>query len=186
MSENGETWPPGKPIMEPFSAATPGRASGCFMSSFQVIGLPYEPFAQLFALPDGELRKLNAQRVVADSRPGYPCRVSLTDAEIGEELLLLPYQHQPAQSPYRAFGPIFVRKHAIQRTIEPGVIPEYVGTRLMSIRAYDALHQMIDATACPGSESAAAIRSMFSNPAVGYLHLHNANRGCFSCTVQRA
>jgi len=156
------------------------------MTSFQLFGLPYDPFAQLFKLPDGELRKINAKRVFADSKPGYPCRVSLTDAEIGEELLLLPYAHQPAQSPYQASGPIFVRKDAMQRTVEPGVIPDYVRTRLMSARAYDASHQMIDATVCPGSETEAAIQQMFSNPAVAYLHLHNANRGCFSCTVHRA
>jgi hypothetical protein len=156
------------------------------MVSFQLVGLPYEPFAQLFALPDDELHARNAKRVFADSKPGYPCRVSLADADIGEELLLLPYQHQPAQSPYRASGPIFVRKHAIQRTIEPGLVPDYVGSRLMSARAYDALHQMIDATVCAGSETPAVIRRMFSNPVVSYLHLHNANRGCFSCSVQRA
>ncbi|MGA2342381.1 MAG: DUF1203 domain-containing protein [Steroidobacteraceae bacterium] len=156
------------------------------MASFQLAGIPYEPFAPLFALSDSELRKINAKRVVADSEPGYPCRVSLTDARIGEELLLLPYEHQPAQSPYKSSGPIFVRKDAVQKTVDPGGIPDYVRTRLMSVRAYDAAHQMTDAAVCAGSEAASVIQRMFSSAAVEYIHLHNANRGCFSCTVHRA
>ncbi|MGO9930735.1 MAG: DUF1203 domain-containing protein [Steroidobacteraceae bacterium] len=27
---------------------------------------------------------------------------------------------------------------------------------------------------------------MFSSKEVAYIHLHNANRGCFSCAVNRA
>ena len=156
------------------------------MAPFQLAGIPYEPFAPLFALSDSELRKINAKRVVADSEPGYPCRVSLTDARIGEELLLLPYEHQPAQSPYKSSGPIFVRKDAVQKTVDPGGIPDYVRTRLMSVRAYDAAHQMTDAAVCAGSEAAAAIERMFTSAGAAYIHLHNANRGCFSCTVHRS
>ena len=79
-----------------------------------------------------------------------------------------------------------MRKSATQACIEPGVIPDYVRTRLMSVRAYNATHQMSDATVCPGSEASEAIRRMFGDEAVAYIHLHNANRGCFSCTVNRA
>jgi hypothetical protein len=32
---------------------------------------------------------------------GFPCRVSLVDAEIGESVLLVNYEHLPAASPYR-------------------------------------------------------------------------------------
>ena len=31
---------------------------------------------------------LAIERVIADGKPGYPCRVSLQDAEIGEKVLL--------------------------------------------------------------------------------------------------
>lgn len=156
------------------------------MNSFQLVGLPFEPFSPLFALSDAALAERNARRVVATANPGYPCRVSLADAEIGEELLLLPFEHQPADSPYKASGPIFVRKAAVQARIEPGVIPDYVRIRLLSVRAYDAGHLMTDATVCPGAEAATAIQKMFSSDEVAYIHLHNANRGCFSCAVHRA
>ena len=44
---------------------------------------------------------------------------------------------------------------------------------------------MIDALVCAGSAAAAAIQKMFSRDDVAYIHLHNANRGCFSCAVNR-
>src|ERR1700689_3177692 len=124
---DGESWAPTMPL-------------GCVMPSFQLVGLPFELFSGYFSLSDSELRDLCMQRVVATEQPGFPCRVSLSGAAVGEELLLLPYVHQPEDSPYRASGPIFVRKCAEQRVMEPGVVPDYVRLRLMSVRAYDASH----------------------------------------------
>jgi hypothetical protein len=155
------------------------------MSSFQLVGLPFEPFAPLFGLSDAELLVRNARRVFAATKPGYPCRVSLADAEIGDELLLLPFEHQPARSPYKSSGPIFVRKAAVQAQVEPGVVPDYVRTRLISVRAYDTQHLMTDALVCAGSDAAAAIQKTFGRDDVAYIHLHNANRGCFSCAAHR-
>jgi hypothetical protein len=155
------------------------------MTSFEILGLPAAPFAPLFSLPEAELSKIQARRVLATATPGFPCRVSLTDAEVGEELLLLPYAHQPADSPYRASGPIFVRKGARQASIEPGVIPDCVARRLISVRAYDGADHMSAAAVCPGAEVAAEILRLFADPSVAYIHLHNANRGCFSCAVRR-
>jgi hypothetical protein len=140
----------------------------------------------LFSLDDHELAELHARRVIATEKPGFPCRVSLADAEIGEELLLLPFAHQPARSPYKASGPIFVRKAGRQRTLAAGVIPDYVRLRLMSVRAYDAGDLMIDAAVCEGKDVGSAILGMFDNSQAAYIHLHNAKRGCFSCRVNRA
>ena len=155
------------------------------MSSFQLLGLPAESFAPLFALPDQELIRRGMRRVVADRNHGFPCRVSLVDAEVGEELCLLPFEHQPAATPYRASGPIFVRRNASQRVLAPGEVPDYVLSRLISVRAYDAQHQMIDASVCDGPTVAAEIERQFGDARVDYIHLHNARRGCFSCLVRR-
>ena len=155
------------------------------MASFQLTGISPAPFAPLFALSDEELSRIPAQRLFADAKPGFPCRVSLADADIGDELLLLPFEHQPAASPYRASGPIFVRRAAVRAVLPPGLVPDYVRTRLMSVRAYDASHQMIGASVTPGSEVARVIEAMFSGPEAAYIHLHNAARGCFSCAVHR-
>jgi hypothetical protein len=155
------------------------------MTSFRLVGLPLKEFSPLWALSDSALAERNIRRVVATSKPGYPCRVSLADAEIGEELLLLSFEHQSAKSPYRSSGPIFVRKAAVPANLEPGVIPDYIRRRLISVRGYDFSHLMTDATVCAGNDTASVIQKMFTSNEVAYIHLHNANRGCFSCAVNR-
>ncbi len=156
------------------------------MTSFQLVGLDAAHFEPLFALPDAELAALGAVRRVADESPGYPCRISLQDAHLGEELLLLPFVHQPALSPYQASGPIYVRRGARQQRLPVNTVSGYVTTRLMSARAYDATHMIIDAAVCEGRVVAVEILRLFNNPQVAYIHLHNAKRGCFSCRVERA
>lgn len=154
--------------------------------SFQLVGIDHQPFEPLFQLPDEALARLGAMRQVATAQPGFPCRVSLEDAQIGDELLLLPYWHQPAASPYRASGPIYVRRGATRRTLPVGEVPRYVSTRLISLRAYDATHMMVAAAVSEGPHVAQQIVQFFAEPRTAYVHLHNARRGCFSCHAQRA
>ena len=156
------------------------------MRSFQIVGLPAEPFAPLFTLSDRELAEMGARRVVAEESGRYPCRISLVDVEKGAELLLMPWCHQPGKSPYKASGPIYVRKGAQQQILDVGHVPEYVSSRLISVRAYDAEDMIIDADICDGRNVAAEIENQFANAEVRYIHLHNAKRGCYSCLVRRA
>jgi Protein of unknown function (DUF1203) len=71
-------------------------------NSFQITALPKAQFEHLFSLSDNESAALRARRVTATTKPGFPCRVSLADAEVGEEVILVNYEHQSADSPYRA------------------------------------------------------------------------------------
>ncbi len=155
-------------------------------AKFQLVGLAREPFEYLFELSDDELRKHGAVRCITTENPGFPCRVSLEDAEVGEELLLLPYMHQPAASPYRASGPIFIRRNARQSRVPAGEIPSYVSRRLMSVRAYDSEDIMVEASVCEGTLAAGELERLFGDGAVAYVHLHNAKQGCFSCAVVKA
>ena len=155
------------------------------MPSFQIVGLSPAPFEPLFALPTDELAARGIRRVRAAAGTGYPCRVSLADAEAGDELLLLPFEHQPANSPYHASGPIYVKVGARPRTIAVGEVPEYVRRRQISLRAYDADDMIVNAEVCDGESVGAQIERLFADPLVRYLHLHNAKRGCYSCLVRR-
>lgn len=153
--------------------------------SFQIHALAMAPFELLFALSDQELAGVRASRMTVDSKPGFPCRVSLADAEIGETIILLNFKHQPAETPYQATHAIFVRENAEQAFPEVGEVPESLASRLMSIRAYDNNHCLVDADAVDGSCLSASITAMFRNTEIGYLHLHNAKQGCFAARVTR-
>ena len=155
------------------------------MSSFRLVGLSADNFEPFFAMNDAELSELGARRVVADEAVGFPCRVSLVDADVGDELLLLPFDHLLTRSPYRACGPVFVRRGARRAVLEAGEIPPYVTRRWMSVRAYDAGDMMIAADVCDGSDVRGVIERFIADPAVSFVHLHNAKRGCFSCRVER-
>ena len=156
-------------------------------ATFQLSGLPVEPFAPLFGADTAILARHGARRMIADSDHGYPCRVSLRDARAGEVVLLLPYTHQPADSPYRAAGPIFVREDACPSRPDPGQLPAYITSRVhVSLRAYDVDHMLCAAGVCSGAETAAAIERTWNDPRAAYLHLHNAAWGCYLGRVDRA
>ena len=155
------------------------------MSSFRLVGLSAENFEPFFAMSDDELAALGARRVVADEAFGFPCRVSLDDAAAGDELLLLPFEHLGTRSPYRASGPVFVRKGARRAVLAPGELPPYVTRRWMSVRAYDADDMMVAADVCDGSDLRGVLERLLADEAVAFVHLHNARQGCFSCRVER-
>ncbi len=153
--------------------------------SFRATGLCLSPFEALFGLDDAELARRGMRRMVADSKPGFPCRVSLEDAEPGERLILLPFEHHDADSPYRASGPIFVREQAREAFDRVGVVPPVLRGRLLSLRAYDEAGLMVDADIVTGDEVEAVIGRFFARDEVSYLHVHNAKRGCFACRIDR-
>ena len=155
------------------------------MSTFRLVGLSAENFEPFFAMSDDELAALGARRVVADEAFGFPCRVSLDDAAAGDELLLLPFEHLGTRSPYRASGPVFVRKGARRAVLAPGELPPYVTRRWMSVRAYDADDMMVAADVCDGSDLRGVLERLLADEAVAFVHLHNARQGCFSCRVER-
>ena len=153
--------------------------------NFRIVGLPRTQFEPLFSLNNHELAIQGAHRIIVNAKPGFPCRIGLVDAEIGETVILLPFVHHKVDSPYRASGPIFVRENAKEPTLPVGKIPEVVSRRTMSVRAYDKTGMMLDGSVVAGSEMKAHIEKLFANPKIEYLHLHNAGAGCYSCKVER-
>ncbi len=152
---------------------------------FRYTGLDAGSFRGLFALSDDELAARGIRRVTADAKPGFPCRVSLEDAEPGETLLLLPFEHQPAASPYRSSGPIFVRETAAA-AYDGTAVPPVFAPRLLSVRAYDGNGFMVDADVTEGAGAESLFARMLAREDVAYLHVHNAKRGCYAGRVDRA
>jgi hypothetical protein len=151
---------------------------------FHFKGLSAQIFAPLFDLNEDELAERNMIPMIADEKPGFPCRVSLEDAEPGERVLLLPYEHHSAHSPYRASGPIFVRE-AAHETFDRAEIPSVLRDRMLSVRAYDRNGVMIDAGVVEGRALEPELERLFGRRETDYAHIHYAKRGCYACRVER-
>ena len=153
--------------------------------SYRVLGLSPDLFRPLFAMPDAQLHQIGARRVIADD-PRLPCRVGMEHAEVGEELLLLNFEHQPANTPYRAAHAIYVRKLAEEAFESVNTVPQVLASRLLAVRAFDAQHIMIDAEVCEGTHAAEMFERFLENPQTSYLQVHNARHGCYAARVERA
>jgi hypothetical protein len=153
--------------------------------NFQVSGLPVKLFAHLFGLPDAGLATQDIVRHTADTTPGFPCRVSLRDAEPGETVLLLNFEHLAVASPYRSRYAIYVREHAEEARVAINSVPDVLRRRLLSARAFDARGMLLDADVVDGGAVEGVIERMLAKSEVEYLHLHNAKPGCWAARVDR-
>jgi len=153
--------------------------------SFRITGLPAEDFAHLFALSDKELAAHEVVRRIADARtPGYPCRVSLTDAAPGDDLLLVNYEHHPVSSPYRMRFAVYVR--AGEQTYDAvDAVPEQLRIRTLAVRAFDTNGMMVGWELIDGRELEAAIERLLTDPNAAYLHVHYAAPGCYAARIDR-
>lgn len=155
------------------------------MSGFVIRGIDPAPFAPLSGLSDAALREHGALRMTVDASPGFPCRISLEDAAVGESVLLLNYEHLPVDTPYRARHAIFVREGEAQAAHYADRVPHQLAIRLLSLRGFDAAGMMRDADVVAGGDLTAAIERFFADPAIAYLHAHNAKPGCFAARIDR-
>ncbi|MEZ0171525.1 DUF1203 domain-containing protein [Microvirga sp. TS319] len=154
--------------------------------TFQMRGLEAETFAPLFRLSDDELQAIGAQRVHADEADAYPCRISLTRVAVGEELILLNHVHQPdPSSPYRASGPIFVSRSGATGHYR-GELAPILRNSLLSLRAYDRAHLIVDAEVAEGDAVIRVIERFLADPQVAHVDAHFARRGCFAARIERA
>ncbi|MBV9825196.1 MAG: DUF1203 domain-containing protein [Alphaproteobacteria bacterium] len=154
--------------------------------SFRITGLPAEEFAPLFSLSDTELAARGAVRRIADERtPGYPCRISLTDSQPGDELILVNYEHHRVGSPYRMRFAVFVRRgeETFDRIDE---VPEQLRIRTLAVRGFDTDAMMVGWELIDGRDLDAAINRLFADPRAAYLHVHYAAPGCYAARVDRA
>jgi len=154
--------------------------------SFVVSALPAEPFTPLFALSDEDLAARGAMRRTVDSKPGFPCRVTLEDAEPGETVLLLNYEHQPADTPFRASHAIYVREGRPSAKLAKDEVPTLFRHRVMSLRAFSGEGMMLAAEVAPGADLEPAVERLLAEPGVAYLHAHYAGMGCYAARIDRA
>jgi hypothetical protein len=154
--------------------------------NFRTKGLPADEFAQLVGLGETRLAELGVQRIRIDELHAAPDRISLRDADIGETVLLLNYEHQAADTPYRSSHAIYVIEGE-QRTFDKvNVVPDAMRRRLLSLRAFDAQGMMVDADVVEGERVEPLIERLLGDARTSYVHAHYARRGCFAARIERA
>jgi len=150
--------------------------------TYRITGLDPAPFRPLFALSDEELETRGMKRM-AVTNDGFPCRVSLVDRPIGEQVILLNHVSHDVANPYRASHAIFVADADRAEFVDE--VPPVFVPRVLSLRAFDNDGMMVDALITRPGEADSGIRKLFENPEIAYIHAHNAARGCFSARIER-
>jgi hypothetical protein len=153
--------------------------------SYRIRGIDPAPYRHLYGLSDEELANRGVVRMTVTEKPSFPCRVSLTDRDIGERVLLLNHVSHDVANPYRASHAIFVTEGAEQAAEFVDEVPPVFGPRVLSLRAFDSDGMMTDAVLTQPGQADAGIRKLFENSAVVSIHAHNAARGCFAAKIER-
>lgn len=154
--------------------------------TFRITGLSSVPFRHLYGLSDEALAEHGAIRYVANESPGFPDRIELRDAKVGERLLLVNFEHQSAQTPYRSGHAVFVLEGAEETYNRVGEVPDVLARRLLSLRGFSDGGMLVYADVVEGKGLESAISSFFEKPEVSYIHAHNARQGCYAARIDRA
>jgi hypothetical protein len=152
---------------------------------FRIRGLPAEHFEPLFSMSDTELNARRARRCTAPPGTSYPCRISLTDARPGDEVLLTYYEHHVVGSPYYAGFAVYVRPGE-QQFDRADCVPQQLRSRLLALRAYDDSAMMLTSDLTDGRNLEQAIKQLFGDPRATYLHAFYAKPGCYAASIERA
>lgn len=153
---------------------------------FVITGLDPKRFAPLFGLNEAALAERGIVRRRAERKPGFPCRVTLEDADEGESLLLLNFESHAVATPYRSAYAIYVRESAEAAAHYADEIPPVMRARPIAFRHFDEAGMLVGASLALKGDAKEAILTAFENEAVAYLHAHNAAHGCFAAEVRRA
>ncbi len=153
--------------------------------NYQVSGISRSELMPFAELDQKAMAEQGIRRVIADTKPGFPCRISLEDVEVGEEVIIIHYKHHQSDSPYRASGPIFFRPKARAARLKVNELPDMLLHRFLSLRVYDNKGMMIEALTLQGVKLEASLQELWGNPDAGYIHVHNAGPGCFNCRIDR-
>ncbi|HEX8512090.1 MAG TPA: DUF1203 domain-containing protein [Allosphingosinicella sp.] len=153
--------------------------------TYRIEGLARETYESLLGLGVDALAELGARRVIADSKPGFPCRATLEDAEPGERLILFNYVSHDVRGPYRSAYAVYVRETAAGPASFFDETPPVFGGRTLSMRGFDVDGDLRAALLSPAGQADATIRALFERPGIAEIHVHNAAAGCFAARIVR-
>lgn len=153
--------------------------------TYIVKGLEPAPYRHLVRLSDEELASRGVVRMSVTENSSFPCRVSLTDREIGESVFLINHVSHDVSNPYRASHAIFVGEDVEAAAKYIDKVPPVFARRILSLRGFDEDGMMADAILAEPGGAEEGIVQLFANPVIHMIHAHNAVRGCFSAKIER-
>lgn len=153
--------------------------------TYAIRGLDPAPFAPLFAMTEDELAEHRAVRMTAEASRGFPCRVSLRDADEGDQLVLLHHVNHDVETPYRNAFAIYVSEDAGEPAVFIDECPPVFEGRPLALRGYDAAGMLASARLALPGEADTAIRALLEDPSIAYIDAHNAAHGCFAARIER-
>ena len=112
-----------------------------------------------------------------------PAAISLTDANPGDELILVNYEHHAVASPYRMRYAIYVREGE-ETFDEVDSVPEQLRKRTLAVRSFDADAMMVGWEIAEGAKLEETIARLFAEPRAAYLHVHFAAPGCYAARIR--
>ncbi len=126
--------------------------------------------------------------VHAEIATGYgPCRLCLRDFEVGVDRRLLftldPFHGLEAQP---LPGPVFIHENPCDRHPEHGGFPEDLLSHDLTVTAYARGRIHRGEERVPGDRIEEAIERLLGRPDVDYLHVRDAQAGCYDLRVERA
>lgn len=153
--------------------------------AYRIEGLAREEYRGLIGLTDDSLAQRGARRVIADSKPGFPCRATLEDAERGERLILFNHVSHDVAGPYRSAYAVYVREKAGVRACFVDQTPPVFDGRALGLRGFDSEGMLRGALLALPGEADSKIRALFERPEIETIHAHNAAAGCFAAKIVR-
>src|SRR3954469_9986337 len=153
--------------------------------TYRIEGLGRDAYAGLLDLDDEAPARRHARRVTADSKPGFPCRVTLEDAEPGERLILFNHVSHDVPNPFRSAYAVYVRESAGEPACFVDETPPVFEGRALGLRGFDGEGMLRGALLALPGEADATIRALFERPEIATIHAHNAAAGCFAARIVR-
>jgi hypothetical protein len=119
-----------------------------------------------------------------------PCRSCLKQFVAGDRRILFSYSPNAVDHPYIETGPIYIHGDECEPYREKNVFPKEIENGKIKFplvfRVYNEGGVMIDAVLQNGISASGIIESIFENGNVAFLHVRNAQFGCFVAHVDRA
>ncbi|MEM8697483.1 MAG: DUF1203 domain-containing protein [Pseudomonadota bacterium] len=153
--------------------------------TYRIRGIDPQPYRHLFGASEADLEQAGAVRVTAACTPGFPCRVTLTDAEQGEELILINHVSHDVDTPYRSAFAIYMRETADKPAEFVDRLPPVFANRPLSLRAFDSDGMLANAALAMPGQAEAPIHALLADDEIAYIDAHNAAQGCFAARIER-